>query len=67
MGSSEMATQPIWLTTLELAARWRVTSRTLERWRAEPYGPAWHHIGGKILYLLDDVLAYEDRHRRKGG
>lgn len=44
-----------------------MTTRSLERWRSEPYGPAWHHIGGKILYLLDDILAYEDRHRRTGG
>ena len=58
---------PLWLTTAELAERWRMTTRTLERWRVEPYGPAWHHIGGKVLYLLDDVLTYEDRHRRKGG
>ncbi|HLP65935.1 MAG TPA: helix-turn-helix domain-containing protein [Rhizobium sp.] len=56
-----------WLTTAELAERWRMTTRTLERWRAEPYGPAWHRIGGKVLYLMVDVLAYDDRHRRKGG
>jgi len=31
------------------------------------YGPGWHHIGGKVLYLMNDILAYEDRHRRKGG
>jgi hypothetical protein len=58
---------PHWLTTAELAERWRMTTRTLERWRVEPYGPAWHHIGGKILYLMDDILAFEDRHRHTGG
>lgn len=63
----EQPSPPIWLTTAELAKRWRMTTRTLERWRAEPYGPTWHHIGGKILYLQDDVLAYEERHRRMGG
>ncbi|WP_241250686.1 helix-turn-helix domain-containing protein [Paragemmobacter kunshanensis] len=55
------------MTTAELAERWRMTTRTLERWRAERYGPAWHTIGGKVLYLLADVQAYEGRHRRKGG
>jgi hypothetical protein len=63
----ELRLPPTWLNTAELADRWRMTTRKLERWRSEHYGPAWHHIGGKVLYLLDDILAYEDRHRRKGG
>jgi hypothetical protein len=66
MVTSATPPQPTWLTTAELAERWRMTTRTLERWRAERYGPAWHYIGGKVLYLLADVQAYEDRHRRKG-
>jgi len=57
---------PIWLTTAELAERWRMTTRTLDRWRVGSSGPAWHMMGGRILYLLDDVLAFEARHRRKG-
>jgi hypothetical protein len=57
---------PIWLTAVELAERWRLTTRTLDRWRVGKYGPAWHVIGGRILYLFDDILAYEVRHRRKG-
>jgi hypothetical protein len=63
----EIPSSPTWLTTAELAQRWRMTTRTLERWRAERFGPAWHHLGGKVFYRMDDVLAYEDRHRRKGG
>ena len=63
MGSTA---EPNWMTTGELAERWLMTTRTLERWRAEPCGPAWHHIGGKILYLMDDILAFEARQRRKG-
>ncbi len=59
-------TLPIWLTTQELALRWRMTTRTLERWRADQYGPAWHVIGGRVLYLREDVAAFEARHRREG-
>ncbi len=59
-------TSPIWLTVAELAERWRMTTRTLDRWRAKRSGPAWHHIGGKVRYQFDDVLTYEDRRRRKG-
>lgn len=59
--------QPDWLTTAELAKRWRLTPRTLERWRAECFGPVWHEFRGRVLYPLDDVLAYEARHRREAG
>ncbi|RDD64189.1 DNA-binding protein [Thalassococcus profundi] len=49
-------------TTNELAARWKVSIRTLERWRAERYGPAWITIGGSIRYRIPDVLAWEAAH-----
>ncbi|PWR02380.1 hypothetical protein DKT77_12650 [Meridianimarinicoccus roseus] len=52
------------LTQRELAARWRVSPRTLERWRAEGYGPAWLTIGGSIRYRLADVLTFERAQRR---
>lgn len=51
------------LTQRELAARWKLSGRTLERWRAEPYGPAWISIGGSIRYRMTDVLAWEAGHR----
>jgi hypothetical protein len=43
----------------ELAARWRISPRTLERWRSIGTGPDWLRLGARILYRLDDVLAYE--------
>ncbi|AZL57777.1 DNA-binding protein [Tabrizicola piscis] len=49
----------IWLTTGELADRLRLTTRTLERWRAAQYGPEWHQMGGSIRYSLADVEAFE--------
>jgi hypothetical protein len=55
---------PIWLTAAELAERWRMTSRTLDRWRVGGYGPAWHVIGGRILYRLEDIEDFEHRGRR---
>lgn len=53
------------LTQRELAERWKVSGRTLERWRAEPYGPSWITIGGSIRYPMRDVLAWEAGHRRQ--
>jgi len=50
----------------ELAARWKTSRRTLQRWRAECYGPAWLVLGGAIRYRLSDIEAFEDRMRRVG-
>lgn len=43
----------------ELAERWRITTRTLDRWRIAEIGPAWIRINGRILYRAEDVLAFE--------
>lgn len=47
----------------EVARRWGRSVRTLQRWRAEGYGPAYIRIGGCIFYRVDDVLAFEGRMR----
>lgn len=51
----------------ELAARWKTSRRTLQRWRAEDFGPAYVLIGGAIRYRFSDVLDFERRMRRGGG
>ena len=43
----------------ELARRWRISPRTLERWRWLDRGPAYLKIGGRVVYRLEDVEAYE--------
>ncbi len=43
----------------ELANRWRISPRTLERWRWLQQGPAYIKIGGRVVYRLDDVETYE--------
>jgi hypothetical protein len=47
------------LTQPELAERWRVSGRTLERWRRAGTGSAWLQLNGRVLYRLEDVLAFE--------
>lgn len=54
------------LTESDLALRWHKSIRTLKRWRAEGYGPAYLRIGGTVLYRLADIRAFEDRVRRNG-
>lgn len=43
----------------ELAQRWRITTRTLDRWRIAETGPVWMRINGRILYRAEDVDAFE--------
>ena len=54
------------LTQRDLARRWCVSPRTLERWRWLGQGPAYLKLGGKIVYRLEDVEAYEAAQRRAG-
>mgnify|MGYP006165786907 CR=1 FL=1 len=42
-----------------LARRWGISPRTLERWRVEGRGPRYMKIGGRVLYRLEDIEAYE--------
>jgi hypothetical protein len=50
----------------DLAQRWRLSPRTLERWRWRKLGPAYIKIGGRVVYMIHDVLAYEAAQRRGG-
>ena len=54
---------PIFLTQRELAARWRMSQRSLERWRWQKTGPSYTKLGGKVAYALDDIEHYERRRR----
>lgn len=54
---------PNYLNQAELARRFRVSPRTLERWRWKKTGPNFHKLGGKIVYAQSDIEAYERRRR----
>jgi predicted site-specific integrase-resolvase len=47
------------LNQTDLAKRWRLSPRTLERWRWAGRGPPILKIGGRCLYRLEDVEAFE--------
>lgn len=51
----------------ELAERWKKSRRTLQRMRQDGSGPAFHRIGGSILYKIDDIEAFEAASRVGGG
>ena len=52
------------LNQVELARRWSLSHRTLERWRWEGRGPRYLKIGGRVVYRLSDIEAYEADQQR---
>ncbi len=52
------------LNQVELSRRWSVSPRTVERWRWLGQGPCFLKIGGRVLYRLDDIEAFEAQHLR---
>ena len=47
------------LNQVQLSRRWSISPRTLERWRWLKAGPQYLKIGGRVVYRLDDVEAFE--------
>ena len=66
--------EDIFFNQTDLAARWLVSPRTLERWRWLGTGPRYHKIGGRVVYKLEDIEAFEagrsfisTAHEKRGG
>jgi hypothetical protein len=47
------------LSQTDLSRRWRLSPRTLERWRSHGAGPQHLKIGGRVVYRLTDIEEYE--------
>lgn len=47
------------LTQAELSRRWRKSERTIESWRWKKTGPRYLKIGGRVIYRLEDIEAFE--------
>ena len=43
----------------DLSDRWRISARTLEKWRWNSTGPIYLKIGNRVYYRLQDIEAYE--------
>ena len=43
----------------QLAKRWDLSPRTLERWRWKGEGPSYMKIGCHVLYRLGDIEQFE--------
>ena len=51
--------QTIFLTTDELALRYRVKTQTLRKWRGEGKGPRFTKLGSRVVYPMDEVLKWD--------
>lgn len=49
------------LTPRQLATRWQISEKTLERWRHTGTDPGFFKIGSRILYPLADIEAMESK------
>jgi len=48
-----------YLNEFQVAERWGMSHKTLQRWRVERKGPGFLKIGGTVRYRLCDVEAFE--------
>ncbi len=49
----------------QLAERWGISPKTLERWRWLGQGPKFLKLGGRIAYRLEDIEAFEEQQLRQ--
>ena len=53
------------LSEVDLAARWAMSSKTLTRWRTVRRGPPFVKLGKLVRYAMSDVLEFERNGLRK--
>ena len=57
-----MSATDCYLSTNELAQRWRKSPVTLKKWRAKNYGPSWVKFPPRtLLYPMSAVIEWESR------
>lgn len=47
------------LSEADLASRWSMSPKTLQRWRMEGRGPIYLKMGKRVNYSLNAVIAFE--------
>jgi predicted site-specific integrase-resolvase len=50
---------PTFLTSKEVADRWRLSDQTLANWRSAGKGPPFIRVGSRVLYPIEGIHAYE--------
>lgn len=52
------------LNQIQVADRWNISHRTLERWRWTGEGPKYLKLGNRVIYRLEDIEAFEKEQLR---
>lgn len=47
------------MTERQVAARWKISLKTLRRWRLDGEGPVWHKLFHHVRYHEADILEFE--------
>ncbi|WP_215842880.1 helix-turn-helix domain-containing protein [Acidithiobacillus montserratensis] len=45
----------------ELASRWNISPKTLQRWRSEGRGPRFMKMSKRVVYPIDEVFDFESQ------
>ncbi len=54
-----------YFTAHQLSKRWMLAPKTLEKWRYKGVGPQYIKVGNRVLYPVQDVLAFEQQGLKK--
>lgn len=53
--------QKIVMNEMELAQRWGLSPKTLQRWRCDGQGPRYLKLSKRVAYPLDEIFEFEKR------
>ena len=48
-----------YLTSKEVAVRWRLSDQTLANWRSAGKGPPFIRVGSRVLYPIEGIHSFE--------
>ncbi len=53
--------ETLFLNEAQLASRWGMSTKTLQRWRMYGQGPRYLKLSKRIVYPIEDIMDFEDR------
>lgn len=53
--------ETLFLNEAQLASRWGMSTKTLQRWRMDGRGPRYLKLSKRVVYPIEDILDFEDR------
>lgn len=62
--TNETYTPESYLTEKDLAKRWNLSTKTLQRWRIRHKGPTYLKLGGGVRYKPDNIREFEEERGR---